>query len=152
MKNDNLVAKLSYLDLKLCNLEFDLKWTLKMAFLPLSQASQVRVELETLLQASKSFKSGIESWIFAPYLTWKSFEWCLKQVRLFISFIGYQRVFQWVSVWPWPWKKSVFTVKNFLAVNPLVSWCSDFAINAGMNLFKVLEYDVNKVFFVPFGL
>ena len=61
MKIKDLAAKMSSVALKLHYLEFDLKWTLKMAFLPLSQASQVRVEWETLLQASKSFKSGIES-------------------------------------------------------------------------------------------
>ena len=115
-----------------------------MASLPLSMASQMKGELETLLEISKSFKSGTESWIFAPRLTWKSFERCARPVRLFISFIGYQRAFQWVSVWPWPWKKSVFTVKNFLAVNPLVSWCSDLAMNAGKTLLKYLN-NFNKL-------
>ena len=61
MKIKDLAAKMSSVALKLGYLEFDLKWTLKMAFLPLSQASQVRVEWETLLQASKSFKSGKET-------------------------------------------------------------------------------------------
>ena len=61
MKIKDLAAKMISVALKLRYLEFDLKWTLQMAFLPLSQASQVRVEWETLLQASKSFKSGKET-------------------------------------------------------------------------------------------
>ena len=49
MKIKDLAAKMSSVALKLRYLELDLKWTLKMAFLPLSQASQERVEWETLL-------------------------------------------------------------------------------------------------------